>query len=208
MPGSEDCRFCRILEGQQFNGLVDEPFVVCSDYVSVASVGALVEGWSLIVPRQHCMSLRNHYSSASFQRFARSVIQRVESEYGPTVIFEHGANHKGSLTSCGTDHAHLHIVPRQFSLPTLLASSGVSEWQQVRASEIQSFAKEGEYLYFSTEPNTDDPIGYFRKVEDPLSQFFRKAIAAAIGRTEVSDYKKFPLLDTSLKTRERLLKAA
>ena len=46
MSGPNDCRFCRILEGQQFNGSVDEPFDACPDYVSVASVGALIEKYA------------------------------------------------------------------------------------------------------------------------------------------------------------------
>lgn len=208
MSGIQDCRFCRILEGQQFNGVVDEPFDACPEYVSVVSVGALVDGWSLIVPRQHCLSLRDHYKSPMFYQFSRSVIQRVESEYGPAIIFEHGANHRGSLTSCGTDHAHLHVVPRLFSLDAMLHTSGISEWQRIRASEIKDFANGEEYLYLSTMPNSDDPIGYFKKVDCPTSQFFRKAIAMVVGKTEISDYKQFPLLDISLRTRTRLLKVA
>lgn len=208
MPRPHGCRFCHILEGQQFNGPIDEPIDVCAEYISMASIGALIEGWSLIVPRQHCLSLRDHYQSPAFYQFTQSVIQGIELEYGPTIIFEHGANHHGSLTSCGTDHAHLHIVPRLFPVEAMLNSNGVSEWQQIRASEIKAFANGEEYLYLSTTPNVDDPLGYFKRVVTPSSQFFRKAIAAIIGKTEVADYKQFPLLDTSLRTRERLRRVA
>lgn len=196
------------MDGHTFNGEVDLPFDENLDFVSLASIGALVEGWSLIVPRKHCLSLRNHYGTTEFSSFVRSIVQKVERRYGPVVIFEHGANHCGSLTSCGTDHAHLHVVPQQFPLTTLLDENGISSWQQIQASDINSLASNGEYLFFSANSDADDPLGFFKKLDQPSSQFFRKAIASLIGKTEVADYKTHPFLEASTKTRERLTKAA
>lgn len=196
------------MDGHTFNGEVDLPFDENPDFVSLASIGALIEGWSLIIPRKHCLSLRDHYETTEFSSFVRSIVQKVELMYGPVVIFEHGANHCGSLTSCGTDHAHLHVVPQQFPLSTLLDESGISAWQQIRASDISSLASNGEYLFFSTNSDADDPLGFFKKLDQPSSQFFRKAIASLIGKTEAADYKIHPFLEASIKTRERLAKAA
>lgn len=205
---SPECRFCRIMDGHTFNGEADLPFDESHDFVSLASIGAIIEGWSLVVPKKHCLSLRDHYGTSEFSSFVRTTIQRVELMYGPVVLFEHGANHCGSLTSCGTDHAHFHIVPQQFPLFTMLDESGIAAWQQIRASEIRSQASNGEYLFFSVNHNVEDPLGYFKKLDQPSSQFFRKAIAAAIGKSSVADYKAHPHLDITLKTRERLTEAA
>ncbi|MBI5938278.1 MAG: hypothetical protein HY850_10565 [Betaproteobacteria bacterium] len=204
----EECRFCHILAGQQFNGSVDKPIDVCDDYISMASIGALIEGWSLVVPREHCLSLRDHYKSSTFFQFVQSNVQNVERQYGPAIIFEHGANHHGSLTSCGTDHAHLHIVPQPFPINAMLENSGISGWQKIPASQIQSAAHDAEYLFLSTSPLSNDPIGFFKIVDTPTSQFFRHAIAATLGKTATADYKQHPHLDVSTRTGERLRRAA
>ena len=208
MLQSPDCRFCQILDGRTFNGEADLPFDENSDYVSMASIGALIEGWSLVVPRKHCLSLRDYYGTTAFSHFVQEVVQRVELVYGPSVIFEHGANHCGSLTSCGTDHAHLHVVPQQFPLAMMLDESGIGAWRQIPASEICSQALNSEYLFFSVNSEADDPVGFFKKIDQPSSQFFRKAIAQAIGKADVADYKKHTFLDVSINTRQRLAKAA
>ena len=207
MPKTQDCRFCQIMDGHAVHGMSDLPFGENPEFVSMASIGSLIEGWSLVIPRKHCLSLRDYYGTATFCHYVQELVQKVEAEYGPAVIFEHGSNHCGSLTGCGTDHAHLHIVPQQFPLAMMLAKSGISEWHQVRASGIRPLADGGEYLFFSVNASASDPIGFFKKVDHPSSQFFRRAIAAVIGMTEVSDYKKYPFLDTSVRTQERLAKA-
>lgn len=204
MPESNVCRFCRIPFGQAWLGPVDVPFFQNDIYFTIASIGALIEGWSLIVPKEHVLSLREHYSKPDFAHFRKLVVDRIQSVYGPTVMFEHGPNHCGSQTGCGTDHAHLHVVPATFAVSSMLNEAGVSAWQRLRASEILDEADGGEYLFFSTSPSDDDPIGFFQKVENPSSQFFRKAIASALGASAVADYKQHPHIDCSLRTRERL----
>lgn len=208
MPKTPDCRFCQIMNGYSVYGKADLPFSESSEFVSMASIGSLVEGWSLVIPRKHCLSLQDYYGTAEFSRYVQEIVQKIEAEYGPAVIFEHGSNHCGSLTGCGIDHAHLHIVPQLFPLAMMLAESGISAWHQARASEIRSLAEGGEYLFFLVNSDANDPIGFFKKVEQPSSQFFRRAIAAVIGKTDVADYKKHPFLDTSIRTQERLVNAA
>lgn len=207
MSQTNDCRFCRILDGHHTPCPVDEPFIESESYVSIASIGALIEGWSLIVPREHCLSLRNHFGREAFVSFTQAVLKRVEFEYGRAIIFEHGPNHCGSLTGCGTDHAHLHVVPAQFPLASMLEVTGISKWRRARASEISNLANDSEYLFLSETPSHVDPIGFFKLVTDPSSQFFRKAIANSIGRESVADYRQFPHLESSLRTRERLANA-
>lgn len=208
MTQLNDCRFCRILDGHDMSNPVDVPFLESESYVSIASIGALIEGWSLVVPRDHCLSLRDHYQGLEFVTFRKTVVERVMSEYGPTVMFEHGPDHCGSVTGCGTDHAHLHIVPSLFPVMSMLHANGVSNWRRARASEISRLAEGSEYLFFSDAPSDDDPVGFFSRVTVPSSQFFRKAIAIAIGQEAVSDYKTHPHFDSSMRTRERLARAA
>ncbi len=186
------CRFCAIAQGRTFHGAADIPIDGDESYFSVASIGALVEGWSLIVPREHRLSLLGLYAQHSFSEFTRGIAERVQSSYGPAVIFEHGANEPGSLTNCGTDHAHLHVVPLAFSLQELVRISPLTDWKRIRASEMAAAAGSAEYLFFSDVLRT------------PISQFFRKLIANHTGKTAIADYKTHLLLDTAEKTHQRL----
>jgi ATP adenylyltransferase len=207
MSSKSVCRFCSISAGQTDVGPVDTPIMQTPDFFAIASIGAFVEGWTLMVPREHVYSMRSYYPDSEFTEFRKQVVDRVESVYGPAIMFEHGANHCGSQTGCGTDHAHLHIVPANFPLDVMLENSGVKKWARARASEINENADGNEYLFLSTNPKDEDPIGYFTVVKLPISQFFRKAIASTIGKLSVSDYKLSPCLESSLKTQEKLLVA-
>ncbi|MES2353129.1 MAG: hypothetical protein V4568_01805 [Pseudomonadota bacterium] len=198
------CRFCSISEGNTFNGAADIPIDASSDYFSIASIGAIIEGWTLVVPRRHCLSLRGLYGSEEFSRFVDHLVAKVEAIYGAVTIFEHGANHNSSPTSCGTDHAHLHVVPIGFSLRALVETSNLAPWHLINASEINGCTNGAEYLFFSEHPQNKDPKGYLHVLEQPRSQFFRALIANAIGKPHLSDYKIHSLLDTAERTNKRL----
>ena len=203
-----DCRFCAIARGHTFHGAVDRPIDSTADYIGIASIGAFIEGWSLVLPKDHCLSLRDFYAVEPFSDFLRHVVERVEASYGPSVVFEHGANHRGSLTSCGTDHGHMHIVPISFSVRDALRESDLASWEHVHASAIRDKVGNHEYLFFSEVPGQKDLMGNVHKLTSPVSQFFRKVIAARVGATDVADYRQHLFLTTARRTRERLAKVA
>src|SRR3546814_9508492 len=95
---------------------VDRPWLLDENYAAFVSVGALVPGWSLVAPKQHVFNLSTYYSKNSFWQFVDRAVDVVERTYGRAVIFEHGSVDAESMTSCGTAHAHLHIVPLSFEL--------------------------------------------------------------------------------------------
>lgn len=200
------CRFCDIVdEKYQYKG-IDQPFLSNDMFIAVASIGALIEGWSLIIPKEHQMSMRNVYKKAEFQEFVESVIPLLANHYGPLIAFEHGSNKEGSITACGTDHAHLHLVPFRESLLPELQSSNL-QWIQCRTSEIPDIVGNREYLFYNelqSEKVWQDPVGYLHVLERPISQFFRNLIADQLGYAEVSDYRRFPYLETARQTRRML----
>ncbi len=202
------CRFCDIVGGRCHYPGIDEPFAVNDEFVAVASIGALVEGWSLIIPKVHQLSMRNIYGRSPFANIMESVVPPLINLYGRLIAFEHGANKEGSITACGTDHAHLHIVPLGESLLSGLQDSGL-EWIQCYASEIASMTGENEYLFYSElydeKELWQDPAGYLHVLEYPVSQFFRRLIAERRGLSEVSDYKRFPHIGTASQTRRVLV---
>lgn len=200
------CRFCEIVGGKYQYTDIDEPFMSNDEFIAVASIGALVKGWTLIVPRTHQLSMRNVYSNSSFSSFLNTVLPSLVHRYGSLVAFEHGSNKEGSLTACGTNHAHLHLVPLGESLLPELNTSGMP-WIQCHASEI-AFRTEGrEYLFYRDlheDAVWQDPIGYLHILEAPLSQFFRRLVAERVQKREAFDYKLYPELNTARETRRVL----
>lgn len=210
MNSSEKCRFCSIASGEYHFKNIDEPFAVDDNFIAMASIGALVEGWSLIIPRTHCFSMRDYYSQPEFSDFVKSILPNVVNHYGPMIAFEHGANKKGSMTACGTEHAHLHIVPYGNSLLPEMQNSGFT-WIECHTSEISKIADGAEYLFYSELGSNCDwanPIGWLHVLEYPKSQYFRRLIANQINKNDVFDYKLFPHSGISELTRITLSRLA
>lgn len=206
MKPIESCRFCGIINGKyQYSG-IDEPIASNNEYIAIASIGALVEGWTLIIPKTHELSMRNSYGKTALSNLIESLLPSLTQKYGPLVAFEHGANKEGSITACGTDHAHLHIVPLGSTLLPELNQSEL-KWLLCNSSDVANKSDKREYLFYidlCTTNTWQDPIGYLHVLEHPISQFFRQIIAKRLGSLDMSDYKLFPRLDVALHTRTAL----
>ena len=206
MQSSKKCRFCNIIANNYNYANVDEPFFSNDEFAAIASIGALVEGWSLIIPKRHQLSMKSVYHSSQFQDIMLSITPKLIKRYGQLITFEHGANCEGSITSCGTDHAHLHIVPWA-DAPLIDFQNSTMEWIKVRASEISAESESNEYLFYSDLNNPNewcDPIGYLHILKKPVSQFFRQLIAKKCGKSKEANYNEFPFLETARQTRNVL----
>ena len=51
MNCSDKCRFCSILKGEKTFDTIDSPIIENDNYYLLSSVGAMVEGWSLVIPK-------------------------------------------------------------------------------------------------------------------------------------------------------------
>lgn len=197
------CRFCEIATVADQAADHDRPYLRDSRYFAIPSVGGLVEGWSLVCPIRHIYSMRHDYGKRFFSDFVQAVVERISSRYGTPVMFEHGSSRAGSLTSCGTDHAHLHIVPVGFSLRDEVLKSG-GTWKLQPASSLSKLAPDQEYLFYSDDVTSHDPSGLVHILEQPTSQFFRRLIARALERDAESDYRQFPFLPLAARTQQSL----
>lgn len=82
-------------------------------FFCVPSLGQIVEGYCLIFPYREVLNLSilNSYEKQDLLKMLYKVNQVLSEKYGPTIIFEHGANAAKCKVGCGVDVAHLHIVP-------------------------------------------------------------------------------------------------
>lgn len=190
-----DCRFCRF-PNEYGDDLIDTPWLRDDHYCAIVSKGALVPGWSLICPSKHVLSLARDYCQPEFWIFAAKAEAVVRSRYGAVRVFEHGAGYAGSPTGCGTDHAHLHIVPLQFALSAeVLRFDRHLSWSSCRAQEVGDRAAGREYLFVSDKFDAERTAGLFAILPAATSQFFRRVVACRLGLGEFFDYRRHPMLD-------------
>jgi diadenosine tetraphosphate (Ap4A) HIT family hydrolase len=200
-----NCRFCNIFKGKQLYGAVDTLLFDTSNFAVFPTIGALVEGWVLIVPKEHNYSMRSYYSDNYFKNFIDTIKGLLYKQYNkPIIIFEHGANECGSLTSCGTNHAHLHMLP--FNDSILNDMQQEIKWNKCQAEDINEIVKEKEYLYYCelSKEKFNQTDGYIHILSSPISQYFRKLLAKKIGQPDKYNYKDFPNLEIALKTHNDL----
>lgn len=190
------CRFCTFLGDADNQHPANRPWHSHDGYAALASFGALVPGWSLICPRSHAINLAQHYLRTDFWEFAHDIAQRLSLRYQkPIQFFEHGPQMRGSRTGCGTDHAHLHAVPLDFSVGQEASAWGELTWVKCKAVEICDITKGREYLFAVTKFNGTESEGQIAILDAEISQFFRMVIARKLQIEDRYDYKQFPMLD-------------
>lgn len=201
------CRFCAVSEDRRSFGAADTKLASDGHYFAIPSIGSLVEGWTLIVPNEHCVSLRAHYGNSDFGAFVADVAGKVRDIYGSVIAFEHGANHEGSATGCGTDHAHLHIVPFDGIDVRDLDSSGVM-FHPMDTADIAQVVGSSEYLAFFPDIVAKPTYALVAILDTSISQFFRRLIGHKLGLSaEEIDYRKSPRLDVASATVAALMPA-
>lgn len=204
---SDHCRFCGYLAGNPHADAMNKPWLNSRDYGALVSVGALVPGWSLVCPVQHKLNLVDEYKLSSFWNFVDDAAQVLAEQYGQISVFEHGAFSDTSRTSCGTVHAHLHLVPLSFSLVD--ASRQYDKdiiWRHCKATEIKEITAHHEYLFVADQYASEETTGMIHLLDQGVSQFFRKVIAQKIGIADQYDYRTNPMIETVADTVTQLRK--
>lgn len=189
-----------IFKDQNFSNkaFYNEPLFETKNFRVVPSLGSLVEGWLLIVPKNFYISF-GAFQNLSLYTELNDLIaylgQMTKTIYGDFVLFEHGPIVSNSLVGCSVDYAHLHLVPISIDLikeskPFLIQDV---TWRSVPGiyNTADYYQKNTPYL-FIRDVNGNDIIGI---AEDLPSQLFRKTIAKHIGVEEKYDWKRYPFVD-------------
>ncbi|WP_323018508.1 HIT family protein [Castellaniella sp.] len=203
LPGL-GCRFCRIGAGGAQLGH-DRILMESDDYFAIASIGGFVEGWTLVCPKHHTLNLSDDYGRDALCDFVSEAANVVSMAYGPVVAFEHGVRRHGSLTGCGTDHAHLHLVPFSSSLVDCAFSHDRTRtWIRGSAQDVEPLTLGSEYFLMADSVDKLWKDAYISQVSQPESQFFRKILASHLGFDGQSDYHLFPFTETVERTSQRI----
>jgi ATP adenylyltransferase len=193
LPG---CRFCQQL-AVSGNSRADWTVIAETEHlVAVPSVGALVPGWLLVLPKKHHLNFAETVRGNShIESELESMAVRWESLYGPLTWFEHGPKEAGSEVGCSIDHAHMHLAPLG-EINLLHAAEDSPEG--IYFKEVEELKEVGQaidsnqsYLYIRL-PNSTHWLAGSNRIP---SQSLRRVIAARQGRYEEWDWKQFPRHD-------------
>jgi ATP adenylyltransferase len=191
------CRFCDYL---QTGSPGDDRWSVIYEtekLVAVPSIGALIDGWLLVVPKVHALSfgaLRID-EIRTLVADVRRVADGWQRIFGPLLWFEHGPAVDRCAPGCGIDHAHLHLVPAS-DLDLLTGAKRMFpslEFREVSGLEAARglFRQRQSYLFLQTVTGGC----WLASSADIPSQAFRRVIAAEQGRSAEFDWASFPRLD-------------
>jgi diadenosine tetraphosphate (Ap4A) HIT family hydrolase len=173
----------------------DREILRTEHFVAVPSVGALVPGWTLVVPRRPLRNLSeaNSHERTELLGIADTVARPLGAHGKQVFCFEHGSRSAGSLTGCGVDQAHLHIVPLAFDLIEAAArhADGSIAWPEPRITEspLDLLPWQGEYVALWRHADRLTMIG---RVLCPTSQWVRRVIADELGIGSEWNYQTHP----------------
>lgn len=198
------CALCDAANGRSADPW-NRPIFESENFVVLPSLGSLVEGWLLIVPRQHVLSaaLFAPVLQSEFILVRDHVERTLRARYGSACFFEHGPAAVQRSTGCGVDHAHVHALPEVVDLVREagpLLPEGVTFMQGDLRDCRNANERNLDYLY------VEQPMGSCWVAIAPAfaSQTFRRAIASSLGMAQRFDWKRFPEAETIQLTQARL----
>jgi diadenosine tetraphosphate (Ap4A) HIT family hydrolase len=196
-----------------FRHLWDTPIFESRSFVALPTVGALVEGWLLIVPRVPSISFAelSDVLFSEFEDFLAKIVPIITQTYGPVSVFEHGPSCETSAIGCGVNYAHMHLMPWHCDLlagAKCLASNVL--WQQVESIRtIQRYVKQKPGYWFVQQDYSVNVCHIGTCIDsNPPAQLFRKVIAKQVGRHSLFDWKADPGKDVIAATVKRLCEHA
>lgn len=186
-------RFDWVMSGKDRGPLpvFDEPLLASSDGVVIPSVGSMVPGWTLLIPRHPSpnfasLGTRRRKALADLRR---EVLARLHAAFvEPIYEFEHGPAISGGALGCGADQAHLHIVPLPFNLVDAIRTipGKLFEFDETAPDPWCRVPNATDYILVR---NASTGRGAIVLPEVAQSQIVRRIIASRIGRMNEWDYK-------------------
>ena len=172
-------------------------------FAVIPSLGSIVEGWLLIIPKEHYLSygyIESQTLHDELNELIDYVGKIVKQGYGDYVIFENGAYCSNKLVGCGVDYAHIHIVPTKIDLVNSVKDYfGINNnWKHIPSMDMTStYISNGTpYLYYRNQ----DGVSFIATDSNIPSQLFRKAIARSVGKEEQYDWKSSPFYENVVKS--------
>jgi ATP adenylyltransferase len=165
------CKFCNkfnSINSSLFHASEDTILLESKNFIVTPTLGSLVEGWVLIVSKEHFISVG---------QLNKTLVRELE----------HGPCAPKQTVGCGIDHLHVHVVPLKFNLFEKAKEQASFKWEKVASivSNADYFESQLPYLFIET-PTQEK---YITTDANIPSQFFRKIIASELKIADLYDWK-------------------
>lgn len=158
--------------------------------VVAAGLGALAEGYVLIIPKLHYLSVREMPSTliSEVTDLKVRLRARIEALYGPMVFVEHGTASEERRGGSCIDHVHVHAFPCSTELGSLLRVS----FPEIRLHSLHDLktVSNGESAYILLEDQRGGMF-YYDTGNQAHSQFVRRLWAKSVGKAGEWDWAVF-----------------
>ena len=185
------CEFCDEFAGglnnafyARYEGCLRTRFLMSAENFHVfPTIGQLVEGYLLIVPKKHYAAFDQLSCSLwrEFDGLHEHVKKVLSSYYGPCIMYEHGVKRTGT-GGCGIYHAHVHALPiSTLSDPVQALKATFPYTRLPRPHRVAEYsANLASYLLYQ-----DCRSRTYLFDTGPLpSQYMRKLLAEALGHQQ------------------------
>ena len=197
--GRKELSYFEVMYGSKYD-IAERCIFQTDNFSCVPSIGSFVEGYVLVVPKQHFLSVLT--MPESHIKELLSIIRILASFYKSFyhqnfLIYEHGTADIKNVGGMSVVHAHLHFLPCAQKVISLF-----HEYEFLRFDSL--FAAQKYYLENSSHPylllkDIDNSI-YLAIAENIPSQYFRKKICDFCSLKGTGDWKEYPYIDNIKKT--------
>ena len=202
----ETCSYCNEFEKGYFiwgeRNYGSRIITQTNNFIVLPSLGPLMEGHVLIVPREHRLGMSGIPEAQydELEEIFREVSIKITEEYGASLFFEHGDISREKKAGSCIQHAHFHVLPTDLEIANYLENR-LERREIKKLVELRDQAEKQEPYLFLEEKGER----YVFTVPDVLpSQYLRQVIAVQLETPERWDWRTSPNIEEMLRTRERL----
>lgn len=192
-PTIEDCVYCRYLAGDV--GPNAPTFYSSKNFFSFPGTGQFLNGYVLIMPRQHVMSNAELSQDLleEFQQVASDIEYILKLTYGcdKILMWENGSGNSGiGKAKDSIVHSHVHMAPSNLSSDDIRKISGFP-FERITLKELHLF-KEHSYLAVQEDDGehwiiNNDPMLYIPR------QYMRQILAEELGlQGDLWNWRTYP----------------
>ena len=191
-----NCPFCTLDKNDISNTIIEET----KNFLIVPSKGSLCDGYLLILPKQHFISMNEMTNSQKDElldliKKYRIKFYNIYNKY--PILFEHGSSKIQGSSASSVTHAHLHIVNHNF-----IDEKQIINDLNMKKVSLDIFFKYQNQSYISyISPKEELYISYDFK---PTSQQMRIYIANDLGLTNKYNWRTSNFKNNIKKTIEKI----
>ena len=181
----DDLNLTQMIFGDDFSRILyeDEYFVI------VPALGQIVEGYLLIISKDHFNSLAELPGDMHERliNLKNKVSKVLSSQYSIPIFFEHGSFSATELGGGCINHAHLHAVPVDIGIEY----TGLTELDPMSVEGIRYLWENrivGPYIYFETIKHDAFYVNLRTKLP---CQYIRRVIATKTGYQQNWDWRQY-----------------